>query len=216
MANKMTNCKTCGAEIAKSAKVCPNCGAKNPKKKLKKLIVFLVIIGIVFGSFGINMAITSKGQPIVTAANGEEMALGTFEEKYHEYYLNDDVDGFLNEYLPAKVVLSGKILKVDHASVGVSNNGYNVNVDKDASAISDFTIRENQYHFVIYYDLYTKPEEYQFGELKVDDEVTATGYITKDSIAKVKDGKNYYGEQLWSSSSDRLIFVTEADGIVKK
>ena len=27
-AKKTINCKSCGAEIAKSAKVCPHCGAK--------------------------------------------------------------------------------------------------------------------------------------------------------------------------------------------
>lgn len=41
--NKMTNCKTCGTEIAKDAKVCPNCGAKQ-KKKPKALIGILVVV----------------------------------------------------------------------------------------------------------------------------------------------------------------------------
>ena len=33
MAQKMKNCKACGQEIAKSAKVCPHCGAKQKGKK---------------------------------------------------------------------------------------------------------------------------------------------------------------------------------------
>lgn len=48
---KMTTCKTCGAEIAKSAKSCPHCGAKNKKPIFKRwwfwvvVIVFLATIG---------------------------------------------------------------------------------------------------------------------------------------------------------------------------
>lgn len=44
MSKKLIKCKTCGNEIAKSAKVCPHCGAKN--KKHTVLGVFLVIFGL--------------------------------------------------------------------------------------------------------------------------------------------------------------------------
>ena len=55
MANKIITCKTCGAEIAKNAKTCPSCGAKNKKGKKKWIIlgiILLVIIFIVIGSSG--------------------------------------------------------------------------------------------------------------------------------------------------------------------
>lgn len=42
---KMVKCKSCGQEIAKSAKVCPHCGAK--QKKHIVLGVVLVLIGII-------------------------------------------------------------------------------------------------------------------------------------------------------------------------
>lgn len=41
---KMVKCKSCGQEIAKSAKVCPKCGAK--QKKHTALGVILVIFGV--------------------------------------------------------------------------------------------------------------------------------------------------------------------------
>lgn len=41
---KMVKCKTCGEEIAKSAKVCPKCGAK--QKKHTVLGIILVILGV--------------------------------------------------------------------------------------------------------------------------------------------------------------------------
>ncbi|MCI8915432.1 MAG: DUF4352 domain-containing protein [Oscillospiraceae bacterium] len=42
--SKLSKCKTCGAEIAKSAKTCPRCGAK--QKKHTVLGIFLLIIGL--------------------------------------------------------------------------------------------------------------------------------------------------------------------------
>ena len=49
--NKMTTCKTCGKEMAKAAKVCPNCGAKNKKPFFTKpwfiAIVVIFIIGAI-------------------------------------------------------------------------------------------------------------------------------------------------------------------------
>lgn len=50
---KMKKCKVCGADIAKSAKACPQCGAKNKKPIFKKwwfwVIVFIIAVGAVAG-----------------------------------------------------------------------------------------------------------------------------------------------------------------------
>lgn len=51
MSQKMTNCKACGHEIAKSAKACPACGAKNKKPFFKKWW-FWVIVVLLLGSLG--------------------------------------------------------------------------------------------------------------------------------------------------------------------
>lgn len=53
MNDKMISCKTCGKEIAKSAKKCPSCGAKTKKKNpiIIGIIVVIVLICIV-GSTG--------------------------------------------------------------------------------------------------------------------------------------------------------------------
>lgn len=51
---KLMNCKSCDHEIAKNAKICPNCGAKNKKPFFKKgwfwVIVVFVLIGLAGGS----------------------------------------------------------------------------------------------------------------------------------------------------------------------
>lgn len=51
--SKMTICKTCKKEVAKSAKICPNCGAKLKSGKLKLIlgvIIALIIIIALIGS----------------------------------------------------------------------------------------------------------------------------------------------------------------------
>lgn len=51
---KMTNCQTCGIEIAKSAKVCPSCGAKQKKKSnaLVGILVVVIVIAIIAAAAG--------------------------------------------------------------------------------------------------------------------------------------------------------------------
>ena len=55
MSNKMSVCKACGHEIAKSAKVCPQCGAKNKKPIFTKWwfwVIIVIFIGVAAGSSG--------------------------------------------------------------------------------------------------------------------------------------------------------------------
>lgn len=52
MSKKMINCKTCGAEIAKSAKACPNCGAKNKKHTALGIILIIVAVLVVAVAVG--------------------------------------------------------------------------------------------------------------------------------------------------------------------
>lgn len=69
MNNNMKRCKSCGKEIAKSAKVCPSCGAKN--KKHTVLGVVLVIFGIllIVAAFGGSNDSGPKKVPSTTDAN---------------------------------------------------------------------------------------------------------------------------------------------------
>ena len=50
--SKMINCKSCGAEIASSAKSCPKCGAKNKKPIWKRWWVWILAVIILFAAIG--------------------------------------------------------------------------------------------------------------------------------------------------------------------
>ena len=76
MANKLTNCKTCGAEIAKNAPYCPQCGAKNKRSHpilIGALIFFVVVILVGACSGGSSGDV----KPVEQAANKAETAAVT-------------------------------------------------------------------------------------------------------------------------------------------
>ena len=50
--SKMTTCKHCGAEIAASAKVCPQCGGKNKPPIYKRWWFIAIIVPIVLSAIG--------------------------------------------------------------------------------------------------------------------------------------------------------------------
>jgi len=47
MSSKLKDCKSCGKEVAKSAKVCPNCGKKLKMGWFLKLIILIVGLAVV-------------------------------------------------------------------------------------------------------------------------------------------------------------------------
>ena len=72
MANKLTNCPVCGAEMAANAKVCPQCGAKNKKPIYKKWWFWVIILFVVFGIIGA----TGGGE-----SDSADTPVGTTEQK---------------------------------------------------------------------------------------------------------------------------------------
>lgn len=66
--NKLTVCKTCGEKIAKSARVCPHCGAKQHQGILA-FAYALLIISFVLLFYGIFIAIDSSNAPIAQGGN---------------------------------------------------------------------------------------------------------------------------------------------------
>ena len=73
---KMIYCKTCGEQIAKSAKTCPHCGARNKKHGFLKFLLALVILGAVGGAFtrGNGFRKFSPGSRPAPAAAAKETA----------------------------------------------------------------------------------------------------------------------------------------------
>lgn len=76
--DKLVTCKTCGAGIAKSAKQCPQCGAKNrpPHRVLKTALVIvgaIIFVSILFGE-------SSSDPQKVGVKSGESATESTLEK----------------------------------------------------------------------------------------------------------------------------------------
>ena len=100
MNKKMTTCKACGQEIAKSAKACPHCGAKNKKPIFKKwwfwaIVVVLIIAIGTSGNGGDNENTTSNNSnnnstSVDNTTNNNENKNDKVEEPAKtEYYVGD-------------------------------------------------------------------------------------------------------------------------------
>lgn len=70
---KMINCKTCGNEIASSAKTCPSCGAKNKKPIYKKWWVWLIAIIVVASIAGGGNSSNNETTLNDTTSNGSTL-----------------------------------------------------------------------------------------------------------------------------------------------
>lgn len=77
--SKMKICKDCGAEIAASAKTCPNCGGKNPKPIYKRvwfiILCVLVLIGIIGAAAGGGGDDSNTAAPASNDTQSEEVAI---------------------------------------------------------------------------------------------------------------------------------------------
>lgn len=124
MANsKMTKCKSCGNEIAVSAKTCPNCGAKNKKPIYKRpwFIVLVVMILISVASGGSDKDTKTTEPSKTKESNVQEVQ--EVEEQPIEYtaYTVDELEEDLEKnpmkasqkYLDQYVELTGKLEVID-------------------------------------------------------------------------------------------------------
>jgi len=72
---KLTKCKTCKEEIAKSAKVCPKCGAKQGSAlwKAMKLVIGLFAVVIILIAIGANEE-SGRGKAVVEGSTSNQSA----------------------------------------------------------------------------------------------------------------------------------------------
>lgn len=130
MNKNMTTCKACGQEIAKSAKACPHCGAKNKKPVFSKwwfwAIIVFVFIGVIAGSSGGES--TSTNNPNGSAAtNGQQQSNVSTDPK---------VGAFAGDCgISATAEMGTDLIGQPTVSVSITNT-----TDKDISAIKFYVV----------------------------------------------------------------------------
>lgn len=174
--NKMTTCKTCGKEMAKSAKVCPSCGAKNKKTFFTKpwfiVIVALIIIGAI-ASGGKSKSGNTTAVADKTNSNNSEVKDTTAENttiaiEYTDYTVDD---------LMAQLEDNALKASNDHKGENVRITGKLNNIDSSGKYIS---LVPNTDFAIIGVQCYIKNDETKtkVAELSKDSLVTLTGKIT--------------------------------------
>jgi hypothetical protein len=81
MSKKMMNCKTCDTQIAKSAKTCPSCGAKNKKGKLIELLwkIPVGVFGVLLLISAISNTSTPTGLPVCDSSRAIQEVKRTYK-----------------------------------------------------------------------------------------------------------------------------------------
>lgn len=165
MAEKMKNCKACGQEIAKSAKVCPHCGAKQKGKKgliVIGIIVLLIIILLATGGNGDkeskidNSAVNNDSAATEETTNDTEATVedefvkvgGSFEDNGLKFTVNDaDLDFQItdDEYGLYDLDEGLHYIKVDFTFENTGSSGDKYVSIYDFDCYADNTTCEQQY-----------------------------------------------------------------------
>lgn len=129
MNDNLISCKTCGAEMAKSAKVCPSCGAKNKKPLYKKwwLWAILVVIIIAIVSAGKNEP-KKVGEVTPTGETTQQEQSNTPEKT--SFAIGDQVE------------LNGVVVSLDSVTESEGST-FNTPADGQIFVLCQFTIENN-------------------------------------------------------------------------
>lgn len=133
--SKMVTCKHCGAEIAASAKICPQCGGKNKKPIYKRPWFIAVIAIIILGAIGGSLGGETADKPGKTDApvsqseniNTTQPESETPEITYTAYAVSelmDDLNGnalkAAEKYKDQYVELTGRLNVIDSSGMYIS------------------------------------------------------------------------------------------------
>ena len=129
---KMIFCKSCGKEIAKSAKSCPSCGAKNTKPFYKRWWFWLIVVFVFFGVIGRGNE-TSNNSTTPTK-NATEIALEKSQEIDYRVIYSDYEKNPINadsKYKDKYWKISGTVGTIDREIMGEPYITFEIDFLKD-------------------------------------------------------------------------------------
>lgn len=132
MNGKLKSCPVCGKEMAANAKICPSCGAKNPKPIYKKWwfwVLLVLIIGGIGGAAGGGKKSSSPVAQVEEKQTEQSSSQSSpqAEPSYVSYTVDQLMDDLNSNALKAQetykgkyVSLSGKLSNVDSSGKYIS------------------------------------------------------------------------------------------------
>ncbi|MBE6989683.1 MAG: hypothetical protein E7426_02925 [Ruminococcaceae bacterium] len=169
MANKLTTCKVCGAEIAASAKRCPSCGAKIKKPVFRRwwfLALLLVVLVVIIASGGSNKDSSSAGNPPSSDNTQKEEPIS-----YTHYNVAELFDALSDNALKAQDTYKGQYVEIE---------GFLSTIDSDGKYISIGADPDNLDYFLQSVQCFLKSDaqKAQIMEMSSGDPIVVRGKIT--------------------------------------
>lgn len=139
--SKMTTCKHCGAEIAASAKVCPQCGGKNKPPIYKRWWFIAIIVLIVLsaiggsGSSSDGSASSSKSTSKASASTASSVASVVPEISEDDYKAEcqtvdyKELCRYPEKYEGTKIVVKVKVSQIIDANFSGSEKAWRTYTD---------------------------------------------------------------------------------------
>ena len=191
MAAKLTKCKVCGADMAASAKVCPQCGAKNKKPFYKKWWFWLIIIFVVIGAAGGDSDEAAAPQEESSAAVSVQQEQPVkaeskpVEKPAEPKPAPEPVEITYTHYAATELfdVLNGNALKAEKTFQDqyVEIEGFLSNIDSDGNYISIGADPDDYDYFLQRIQCFIKKNDTlldQIIEMNVGDPIVVRGKIT--------------------------------------
>ncbi len=164
MSEKMTKCKSCGNDIATSAKTCPNCGAKNNKPIYKKwwfwLIIVILLIAVIGAAGGDGSDSVSSEEN--NTVQSTEAAIVVSADDLIRAYVNNSVSAD-SQYKDKTVTVSGTISSIE--------SGF-ISIEADSDDLWLYNV----------YAYYSSSETEKVGGLSKGDKITVTGECKGEGI----------------------------------
>lgn len=148
MKEKLTTCNSCGAEIATSAKTCPQCGAKVKRPITKKWWFWVVVVVIIAAIVGGTSGSKSGDKPAPDEPMTPQQPIS-----YTHYNVTELFDALKNNAMKAQsdfkdqyVEIEGYLDVVDsdgkYIGVGAAPNDYNYILQNVQCYIKDDTQKQ--------------------------------------------------------------------------
>ena len=163
---KLTQCKSCGTEIAKSAKLCPQCGAKNKKPLYKRpwfIILCVIAVFVIIGAFsGGGEDKPETADPDTGSKSEETIEYKEYDISTMDKDLDDNAAAAKDKYEEQYIEITGELS----------------NIDSDGNYIS-LTDPDNEWD-IVGIMCYVKSDEQldKIKEMSTGDLVTVGGKVT--------------------------------------
>lgn len=120
--NNLKKCISCDAEIAKSAKVCPQCGQKNKKPIYMRawfIVALIIVIGVIIGNSGEDSDVKKDNTVTQLSSKSEE----TVQIEYHKVDVATLVEELEANAMKAEKTYGKQYLEITGKLANIDSDG---------------------------------------------------------------------------------------------